>query len=134
MFFSLRMFCSLVLIISIKIFISSTAGGLDWLIRFHIFFILAFFSSWPLRFLHQGCSVIITLCFNYIAMVQLKGNLILMGDEPACPLKWHVCKIHFCAGKQKLHIANNDCHRHALHKHPLQVALHACITRYSYVL
>ena len=38
-----------------KILISSTAGGLGRPICFHIFFNLAFFSSWPLLFLHQGC-------------------------------------------------------------------------------
>ena len=38
-----------------KILISSTAEGLGRPIRFHIFFIPAFFSSWPLLFLHQRC-------------------------------------------------------------------------------
>ena len=35
-----------------------------------------------------------------------------------------------CAGDPKLHIPNSNCHRHALHKHSLQAALHVCITRY----
>ena len=35
-----------------------------------------------------------------------------------------------CAGDPKLHIPNSDCHRHALHEHPLQAAYHVCITKY----
>ena len=44
------------------------------------------------------------------------------------PRKWHACKLDFCAYNSKLHVTNNDCHGHALHKHPLQVALHIYIT------
>ena len=48
-----RMFCGLVIIIKNFNFINS--GGLGHPIRFHIFFILAFFSPWLLLPLHQGC-------------------------------------------------------------------------------
>ena len=57
--FSLRVFCGLIIII--KILISSTAGGLGCLIWFHIFLILALFSSWPLLFTPE----VFWLRFNY---------------------------------------------------------------------
>ena len=41
---------------------------------------------------------------------------------------WHSRDIY--AGDPKLHIPNSDCHRHVLHDHPLQAALHVYITRY----
>ena len=60
--------------------------------------------------------------------VQLKDNLILMGNAHVCPLELHMCKIEFCAGNPKLHVANSDRHGYGLHEHPLQAALHTSNT------
>ena len=64
----------------------------------------------------------ITFCdklymLNEGTYVQYSSKVTWYSQEtkPRVSWKWHMCKIDFCTGNRKLHIANSDGHRHAIH-------------------
>ena len=74
-----------------KILISSTAGGLGHSVQFHIFFILTFFSSWPLLLYTRGVLVEIIASHSNVCSLfwgsQFYSNSIILQNMRLL-IKW----------------------------------------------
>ena len=95
-------FCGLVIIIK-----NFTAGGLGYLIWFHIFFIQASFNSWPLLFYTRGVLVEISLVFLEIctSYIHKKPNVVSL-------IEFFPWWLHVVAVQRKADVNysySNDC-------------------------